>query len=477
MTVEAVKHFGANFISSLGAKVVAVAAAAIVSVILARHLGPQAYGQYVTALALGSLLASLTNLGLDKLVLRDVVDDSPQSRQVLASLLLDKIGLVLVGLFLTFLLYGAAQLFLRLEIASLLLWVVLAAIVTGGVNFIRTTMWSRGRVGLSNILQVVEQIILVASVLVLVFHKATLDIIVIGLFLAPMATLLVTLAVWIKNLKPPLFGETTQARARQLLFQALPIGGWAFLSTLYFRIDTLILAMVRPDAEVGWYNVSYTLIQLIGSLAIIFTKLLMPILSRQRKDERAFNELYRRSSAILIVAGFTIAFSLASSGPWLLELVYGNEFAQAGRSLRLFALALPVLFWVQILTTFLLVQYGQNYLLRISAINLVTTTILDVLLIPEWGFIGATVATILAESAGLGLHLYYLRAFVENFSLPPGLVRMAAIGFAILTGIILLPELNIIAMIVSTITFFGCARFTNFVNQTDRKILRTLLQV
>lgn len=467
-----IKRFFVNFVTSVGVNIFVVISSAIISIILARYLGPEDYGEYISALAAGALLAAVTNLGLNKIILREVIDESQKSLKALGGIILAKLVQIIAGLILTFIIYYIRLLFPKLEISEFIIWASLGAIIANTVDFFRTTMWSRDRVDLSNVLRFIEQAILVTFVFTITLRGASLVIIMIGLFIVSLVILIMTWITWFRLFLPPIFDSETRCIAYHLTLQALPIGIWAFITALYFRISILILAAIRPSTEVGWYSISYTVIQLIISLALIFTSLVMPILSRELNNTINFNNLYRRATIALIISGFSIAFLISSIGPEVTTFIYGSNFIKSGSSLRLFSFAVPVLFWVQILTTSLMVLGSQNYLIQISIFNLIATIILNFVLIPIWGFIGATIATTLAETSGLFLHLFFLRKIPNSAPLPKGLSTVLTFGFITLGIIYIFPEWDILFALSGIAILIVVSLFCNFIDNTDKILLR-----
>jgi O-antigen/teichoic acid export membrane protein len=196
------------------------------------------------------------------------------------------------------------------------------------------------------------------------------------------------------------------------------------------------------------------------------------MLARSGSDRRIFGELYRRATIVLVFGGFIVSFWACSIGPEVANWIYGPAFAPMADSLRLFCFALPVLFWVQIMTTTLMVLRGQSYLALISVINLATTTVLNILLIPGWGYLGATLANVLTEAFGLALHVRYLRKTSNIEVFPRGSWAVSVVGLIVLLLAFTFPTMDVLIASLGTAGLLVCGFLTNFIDDQDWALVR-----
>ena len=168
---------------------------------------------------------------------------------------------------------------------------------------------------------------------------------------------------------------------------------------LYTYIDTVILGLMRTDAEVGWYAASYHVYEGLTYAPSILAAVLTPRLSYLFAHDRSAHR------GLLMRA---LAASLA------LGIVLGGVGRVAGGSDHGDALRQPVrpaVLPLQILAGGALFVFG-TWILHAAAIStsldrrlLVTTIVglganvaLNIVFIPRWGISGAAWATVLAEA-------------------------------------------------------------------------------
>ena len=84
---------------------------------------------------------------------------------------------------------------------------------------------------------------------------------------------------------------------RSLLLPALPIAGTQLLQQAYYKTDVIVLSLLRPAAEVGFYSVGRQILDTFVGFALMYAGLIMPLLSRAAgKDEAGFASTCARAS-------------------------------------------------------------------------------------------------------------------------------------------------------------------------------------
>jgi len=118
---------------------------------------------------------------------------------------------------------------------------------------------------------------------------------------------------------------------------------------------------------------------------------------------------------------------------------------------------------------------------RINAIFVVLNVILNVLLIWQFGWYGAAVATTISAGVGLGLGYYYAKTIIE-VSIPVGeiakqLVAACIMGFIVYSGRLLFGEslATVIGLVVlGAAVYFSALLFYPLISET---LLRTIHQL
>jgi O-antigen/teichoic acid export membrane protein len=302
-----------------------------------------------------------------------------------------------------------------------------------------------------------------------------------GLVLAVAVSSLAGLAVI-----PRVFSEIDvrgpiQTEHKTLLRYSMPVflSGFSYLALNQF--DRLILGAFRSAASVGIYNASSVLSQqgiiFFVALVTIFNPIASDLYSSGSIDR--LEVVYQTVSRWLLVCTFPIVVIGALFSTELL-LLFRAEFVEG-------VPVLVILFVVQLLYVAvgpageLLQMSGfQDIVLIDTATMLVVNIVLNLLLIPRYGAIGAAVATG-TSIAGVQLaELYQTKKYVGIQPLERRYFYVAAIGglFAVATYGVSLLSLALVPRIASAVVVtagYAVLIWIFTITEEDREMLRTLI--
>jgi O-antigen/teichoic acid export membrane protein len=185
----------------------------------------------------------------------------------------------------------------------------------------------------------------------------------------------------------------------ELQSAALPLGFFLITLTLYTYIDTVILGIMRTDAETGWYAASYRVYEGLMYAPSAFATVLTPRFSQLFVDDpRRLRTLFQRSllgsaAAAVLVGG--VAVLLAR--PMML-LFYGPAYEAAVPPLQVLAGGSIFVFCTWILHSAAIAINLDRRLVATTAIGLCTNIALNIAFIPSRGITGAAWATVIAEA-------------------------------------------------------------------------------
>lgn len=247
---------------------------------------------------------------------------------------------------------------------------------------------------------------------------------------------------------------------KEILLKSLPYGLALILNTIYFRIDSVILYIMKGPIEVGVYGVAMRILEIISAIPLYFMNSVLPSLSKSihNKDgehqsiiQISFDVLVIMSLPVLI-GGFVLAYPIifAIASPEFLSRVpegfYGSDIAL---QILMFATVFQFLNTLFVFTIIAIDK--QSKILMINSIVVLFNIISNIIVIPYYGFRGAAVTSILSEAfilifaylivkqhlsfninikrfikslfcaIGMGLFVYLLRdityLYLENFNL------------------------------------------------------------
>ena len=232
---------------------------------------------------------------------------------------------------------------------------------------------------------------------------------------------------------------------KEVLWKSLPYGIALILSMLYFRIDSILLSLIKGPEEVGIYGVSMKILEILVIVPIYFMNSVMPVLTRAMKDQKEkVRKILQYSFDFLVicgmplvVGGYILAYPIVfviSSPDFMSRVSEGFFGSDIGLQILVFALFFS---YVNCMFGFTLVALNrQMTLLKINAGCVVFNIVSNLLVIPEWGFRGAAVTSILSEFFILFFGWLAVRKYLPEMKISLTRARKALVS-ALLMGIVI----------------------------------------
>lgn len=236
---------------------------------------------------------------------------------------------------------------------------------------------------------------------------------------------------------------------RVLLGSSIAIGLALAVAQISFRVDVLLLAAIRNSAEVGLYGAAVKLIELSELVAAAIGVSVFPLLARFAAVDRSRAvTLFQRTFDVLIAAATPLVVVMSFAATPVIVLIAGDDYAESGDALRLLA-PYVLLSFVTGLSWRALIAYDEGWtLLRLATGILAFNVVLNLLVIPEFGFRGAAATSVVTEVGAVtaSLLLLYRRHGLRP-SLRYGLVVLPAA--AVMTAVLLLVPGPIIVQVAA----------------------------
>jgi O-antigen/teichoic acid export membrane protein len=195
--------------------------------------------------------------------------------------------------------------------------------------------------------------------------------------------------------------------ARDLAHAALPFAGFTILTTLYLRIDVVLLSLLASQRALGLYQPP---VRFATALIILPDALASILLGRAARSPEG-RDVKRRQEQLLAVGvpiGLALVALCAVAGKPVLGALYGPEFREAWLALTLLAATVPVALVAAVNGNALTARGRQRDRVICLAAASVVAVAAGVPAIALWGFNGAAAVSLLNElvlAAGYALAL------------------------------------------------------------------------
>ncbi|MFH1738805.1 MAG: flippase, partial [bacterium] len=272
------------------------------------------------------------------------------------------------------------------------------------------------------------------------------------------------------------------SQARWMLSESWPMALYGFFTTLYLRLDTLMLKwLLPPDSaiqNVGIYGKAQYPIEGISLLLTGYIIAVFPVFSRlQIEDRAAFASLFRRSAVLL--AGITVPLSIMIGGwadGWL--SLFPNKYPGSVTVLCILAVTLNFsLLNVFIITIFTACD-RQRWLVLFTCLTVAVSFISNLIMIPPLGNIGAAYASLGSQ---VFLFVVMLTILWAEVDIAPPLARwiglLVSANVAALFCFWLLPPGWVLLLPFPFLACFALVAFTlRVVKREDIQLLRRSLR-
>ena len=365
----------------------------------ARRLGEAGFGLYNYALALGFILAQLTDLGMQLVLTREIATDARGDGLVSAALRL-KVALSVVVAAILWLVIGQTldrgAVFLLSLLPLLQSFPEFVGYVFRGRQNLTVEAWLLAGARLALAGAGVIALWLWPTLLALAISQAAA-----GLLFAVVGLVWLRRGGWLSRLSEALaVHRLPQQRAElvYLLRQSLPLGVAIFLSIAYLRLAVLLLQLRLGETAVAHFSAAARLTepaQLIPAsiMAAVFPAFTLAL----HHDAARARRLGMRATLLLLAIGVAVALGGWLLGPWLVPFLYGPAYAASSRVFQVLAVHLVLAFVNHALTHYL-VAYGRQALLGVfTGAMLVLHAALSWVLIPRFGPVGPALSTVMAE--------------------------------------------------------------------------------
>ena len=393
-----------NFLS----QIIIFLSATILSIILARALGPGLMGEYSYYMWLISTLSILLTLGLPRTVMRFVAQSkSTIQNQIISRTIIfqTKVASICLLISLTWiLLFGGDQ--------KLALSIVALTLFASSLNLLITSILS----GLQkfNILfrinLLTAPLLMIISVLILIYNNNLVN-----LLIANLLAITLSLIVCLYYLKEYLnlrVKSLSEKLYKEIKNPAVSISLIVFLDLILMeRSEVFFLKNYSTIEQVAFYSIAFGLVSRVMTLipgavsGVIMPKI---ALHHGKSEIQKIRQTYFSSTRYLILITLPIIFAGIALVSLLINILYGSKYSTTIPVIQILLISGGLSAVVAAAAAVLYGTGSQTFILKLAAIAAVINIILDMIFIPTYGAVGAAIANAIAQVIGVVSGTYYL---------------------------------------------------------------------
>jgi O-antigen/teichoic acid export membrane protein len=394
----------------------------VVAISLARLWGAESYGRYAFAIAFAELFTFSFDWGLHWLLTREVARDKKNVAKYLDNALTLTIVLSLGAMGVLVLLINLPDYPPETVLAVYLagIWTLLEVLSS---LFIWGTFYAFERMEYETPPLLAERLFAVIGGLAVIAARRGLLALMLVLVVSRVIKLAVCVAIYTRRIGPVGLGFDWQFW-RGLARSTFPFGLNLAFGLIYARSSITMLSLLRGDeAEIGFFRAALACAMYWPEVGLSLTTSLFPMMSAQYQAKReAFVLNYQRSIRWLAALGVPIAVGLWLLADRLVILLYGEGFMPAVVSLRILSLSVLLKFIHGALAMVLTSSNRQELRMSIMAFAALANIVMNLVLIPWKGYVGASVAAGLTDGLILVTTYFFVARQLGGL---PALVALA----------------------------------------------------
>lgn len=376
-------------------KVLRMGVGLLVGVWVARYLGPEQFGLLNFALAFTGLFGTVATLGLQGIVVRDIVRDPESARITLGTAAM----LQLVGGLVSFLLILGAIAYLRPDdpitrtVVAILGAMMLLKASEIAVYWFESQVQSKYTVWVQNGVFLVFAAVKIGLILL----EAPLTAFVWAMLAE--AALVAAILLLVFNLRGPNITQlkASIARAKTLLKDSWPLLLSGIAIMVYMKIDQIMLGQMIGDEAVGIYSAAVRISEVWYFIPMAIVASVFPsIIEAKRQSEELYYARLQKLYDLMAVISVFVALPMTFFSEYLMTLLFGVNFSDAGTVLAIHIWASVFVFLGVASSNWFIVEGHQIMNLKRTILGAVFNIFLNIVLIPSFGVEGAAIATVIS---------------------------------------------------------------------------------
>lgn len=407
-------HIILNTVYQFGGRIVSGLVSVVIVKLISNYLGVSGYGEYAGTYDFLAFFAIFADLGIFTIAVREmakVQDDKEKLAKIFGNILsiriITTVMMMLVAVAVLFMIpkYGDTRIPMAAVFAS---FVTLGTMTSGTLSAVLQVFLKMGQSTFAFLIG--KAVILIYMLWAILYaYKDNPNTGFFHLYIAGIIGGVITVfftAYYARKLAPIRF-RFDFGYWKEIIKEAAPYGIAIILNQVYFRVDSVLLLLIKGPAEVGIYSVPMRVLEVLTVVSFFFMNATLPTLTRAFKKSMdevrkvvqfAFNFL-SMIGAPIIVGGFVLAYPIIfviSSPEFLSRLdegFYGSDI-----TFKILTVALVGAYLSSLFTYVLVAAERQKSVLWINAAGAIFNVVSNLIIIPDFGARGAAYTSVASEA-------------------------------------------------------------------------------
>jgi len=397
----------------LGEQIIRIVSGFLVGIWVARYLGPEQFGIFNYALAYTAIFAGIAKIGLDGIIVREIVKH-PESVEIYLG---TAFWLKILGAFLVFLLIGLLfKISSNYTLVNTYIFIITLGLVFQSFEVIDFYFQSQVKARVVSICKITQLLISAVFKIYLVLVRADLLWFVVVVFIDSFSLAIsYSIAYWLNN-KSFFYKYFNFKLAKKLLKDSWPMIFSSLVVMIYMRIDQIMIKEILGEKEVGVYSAAVRLGEAFYFIPVIITTSLFPaILNAKKVSNFLYYERIQNLYDFLVVIGFAIAVITTFFAKPLISFLYGSDFLSSSSVLVIHMWA-SIFVFLGVASTKWFISENLIFLSFIrTLIGMILNVVLNLIFIPKFNIQGAAFSSLISQFFAAYIFDFFTKETYEMF--------------------------------------------------------------
>lgn len=384
-------------------KVLRTGIGVIVWIAIARYLGPEKFGLLNYCIAFVSILGTLCTLGANRIVIRELVNSPSERNNILGTITFVRfLASCIVFISLVAL---SSQFTANDHRTPILVSIIGLSLIFQSFDSI--DFWYQSQVNSKYTVLAKSASFLICAIIKLYLVSISAPLITFAIVIAIEALLAASGLITIYCIQESIFMWRFKFKnALALLKESWP-EAIAGISTLVFmRIDQVMLGIIIDTEAVGQYSAASRISEVLYFIPIIIVSSTFPAIISSKNNQEIYHSHLKKLFSTLAIISYITALFFTFTSSIVIEILYGEHYTNASSVLIIHAWTILIVSFGLISGSWIIAEKRAVLSMKRTLIGAVSNILLNILLIPHYGLIGAAVGTLVSQ-----IIAYYLFDF------------------------------------------------------------------
>ncbi|MBR0195480.1 MAG: flippase [Paludibacteraceae bacterium] len=394
-----------NLIWAMTGKIVTLLGSFLVGIIVARYLGPEQYGIMSYVISYIAIFQVVANFGLEGIEIREEAKEGADRDVLVGTAFTLKCLLAIITIGIT----GVTVMITEQE--SYVRWLIMLYSISMVLNsfsairnYFTALIWNEYVVKT----EIMRTLIGAGVKIALLLCKASLVWFIVALLFDSFLIASGYVMAYQKKIASIRKWRIDKATARYYIYQSFPLFLSAVMTTVYMKVDQLMIGNMLNKTSTGIYAVACTFVEICIFIPTILSQTITPVLVNNYQQDK---EVYREKAQIFMNITtwicILIAVLISLSSPLIIRYSYGLQYMAAVPVLQLLIFRLIGVASAQISGQLIIIEQTQKYAILRNTAGCIVCIVLNLILLPLYGLYGAAISAVVTSLvAGLIIHLF-----------------------------------------------------------------------